>query len=83
MFEEEQKTANLKQQDKNEVVTFCDTGPLERRIADPLHYFDTKVGQAVGKTNGCEGGTFMYTQIFVDQWDLIQVRPWFLEYARS
>lgn len=76
----DEKTGNLDDLDKNEVVIFCDTSRLERRVSDPLHLYDNKVKQAVGTTNGC-GTAFMYTQTFANHWDVIQVCPWFLQYA--
>ncbi|RDL33023.1 uncharacterized protein BP5553_08462 [Venustampulla echinocandica] len=83
VFEKETTTANLDTLDQNEVVIFCDTTRLERRVNDLVHYYDKKVKQAVGKSNGCSTGAFMYTQQFVNKWDIIQVCPWFLEYAHS
>ncbi|KAI4862726.1 hypothetical protein F4820DRAFT_14861 [Hypoxylon rubiginosum] len=77
---EEEKTGDLDDLDKNEVVIFCDTSRLERRVKDPLHLYDNKVKRAVGSTNGC-GRAFMYTQTFANHWDVIQVCPWFLQYA--
>lgn len=67
-------------EDPNEVVIFCDLKRLGRKLKDPLHYWDNKAGQAVGMSDGC-GSSFMYTQTFTGQFDVIQVCPWFLEYT--
>lgn len=78
----DEKTGSLDALDQNEVVIFCDTSRLERRAKDPLHYYDNKAKEAVGMTDGC-GGAFMYTQAWAKHWDVIQVCPWFLEYATA
>lgn len=82
-FAKQTTTTNLETLDQNEVVIFCDTKRLKRMPNDPLHLFDSKANRAVGKSSGCGGNTFMYTQRFDNKWDAIQVCPWFIKYARS
>lgn len=79
-FQEDKTDIGPLKEDPNDVVIFCDLERLERRLKDPLHHWDNKAGQAVGMTDGC-GSSFMYTQTFEGQFDVIQVCPWFLEYA--
>ncbi|KAK5629270.1 hypothetical protein RRF57_004985 [Xylaria bambusicola] len=81
---EEEKTGGIESLGDgiNEVVIFCDTSRLKRRIKDPLHVYDTKAKRAVSSSNAC-ATTFMYTQTFDKHWDSIQICPWFLEYAKG
>ncbi|KAI1272458.1 hypothetical protein F5Y07DRAFT_403392 [Xylaria sp. FL0933] len=66
----------------NEVVIFCDRRRLQTRIRDPLHLYDRKANRAVSRGNPCTSA-FMYTQTFRRHWDLIQICPWFLQYAKA
>ncbi|KAI0811451.1 hypothetical protein GGR55DRAFT_695077 [Xylaria sp. FL0064] len=66
----------------NEVVIFCDRSRLEKRDRDRSHLYDNKVKRAVSNSNPCTSA-FMYTQTFKDHWDLIQICPWFLQYAKG
>ncbi|KAI1348955.1 hypothetical protein F5Y01DRAFT_317306 [Xylaria sp. FL0043] len=66
----------------NEVVIFCDTSRLEKIDRDRDHLYDNKAKQAVSSENLCTSA-FMYTQTFQRHWDLIQICPWFLQYAKA
>ncbi|KAI1357818.1 hypothetical protein F5Y08DRAFT_346345 [Xylaria arbuscula] len=81
---EEEKTGGFESidGDVNEVVIFCDTSRLITTMRDPAHMYDTKARQAVALIDPCLTA-FMYTTRFVQQWDSIQICPWFLEYAKA
>ncbi|KAI8630264.1 hypothetical protein F5Y19DRAFT_474652 [Xylariaceae sp. FL1651] len=81
---QEEKTGSIESLGRgiNEVVIFCDRGRLQSRMKDPLHLYDSKAKAAVSLMDPCLSA-FMYTETFSSHWDLIQICPWFLEYAKA